>query len=86
MSGESERLIELAGELGRRVNSALGELIPAEAHDHLVKAQKELLSALFLIYEHQVGARRPSEPPARRDDGAAERRPSAERVQRIEIE
>lgn len=85
MSAESEKLIELAGELGRRVNSALGELIPAEAHDHLVKAQKELLSALFLIYEHQVGARGTSETPARRTDGGAER-PSADRVQRIEIE
>jgi hypothetical protein len=93
MSGETERLIELAGELGHRVNGALREVIPAEAHNHLLNAQKELLTALFLIYEHQVGARRPEpQPPAARAPGArraspAKRRSPAEsRVQRIDVE
>jgi hypothetical protein len=93
VSGETERLIELAGELGNRVNSALRDVIPAEAHNHLLNAQKELLTALFLIYEHQVGARRTeAQPPARRASATrraspATRRPPAEpRVQRIDVE
>jgi hypothetical protein len=93
VSGETERLIELAAELGQRVNTVLRDVIPAEAHNHLLNAQKELLTALFLIYEHQVGARRPEpQPPAARASGTrraspARRRPPAEsRVQRIDVE
>jgi hypothetical protein len=86
VSGETERLIELAGELGRRVNGALRDVIPPEAQDHLFKAQKELLTALFLIYEHQV-TRRPNEVPAARSAprSRARARPG-DRVQRIDIE
>ena len=91
MTGETERLIEMAGELGRRVNRALGDAIPAEAQRHLLTAQKELLTALFLIYEHQVGERRPG-PPATRATGARRSAPAARpgdsrpRVQRIDIQ
>jgi hypothetical protein len=86
VSGETERLIELAGELGRRVNGALRDVIPPEAQDHLFKAQKELLTALFLIYEHQV-ARRPDEVPAARPAPTSRPRGrSRDRVQRIDIE
>ena len=67
VSGETDRLIELAAEVGQKVNSALRDVIPPEAQTHLLKAQKELLTALFLIYEHQTGARRPeSQAPATR--------------------
>ena len=100
VSGETDRLIELAGELGQRVNSALRDVIPAEAQTHLLKAQKELLTALFLIYEHQLGARRQeSQHPATRTTrshraSSSSPRPSPAagegeprtRVQRIEIE
>jgi hypothetical protein len=93
VSGETERLIELASELGHKVNGALRDVIPPEAQKHLLNAQKELLTAFFLIYEHQVGARRAEpQPPARRTSGTgraspAARRPSAQpRVQRIDIE
>ena len=92
MSGETERLIELAGELSHRVNIALRDVIPPEAQSHLLNAQKELLSALFLIYEHQVGARRPeAQPPATRGSGPRRASPSRRpadrpRVQRIDIE
>lgn len=58
MSSETERLAELLGEVGQRLGGALGEFVPPEAHRHLLNAQRELLTALFLIYEHQVGARR----------------------------
>src|SRR5215469_15844842 len=64
MSGETERLVEVATMIGQRLNSAVKDVVPPEAHAHLLNAQRELLTALFLIYEHQAGARRPaSEPP-----------------------
>lgn len=90
MSREIERAVEVAAMLAQRIGGAVGDVIPAEAHGHLLNAQRELLTALFLIYEHQVGARRPEPPepaPSRRRSGgarpAATRRP---RVQHIEIE
>jgi hypothetical protein len=88
MSGDTDRLIELAGELGQRLNSALGDVIPPEAQDHLLKAQKELLTALFLVYEHQLGARRRQpQPPAARTSRPRRASPAVRpRVQRIEIE
>ena len=58
MTPDSERLAEMAGFLGQRLNSALKDVIPAEAQIHLLNAQRELLTAVFLIYEHQLGARR----------------------------
>jgi hypothetical protein len=98
--GDTDRLIELAGDLGQRVNSALQDVIPPEAHAHLLKAQKELLTALFLIYERQLGARRQEpQPPSSRTSrprraSSPSPRPSPargegevrRRVQRIEIE
>jgi len=80
---ETERLIEVASMLGQRLGGALGDVIPAEAQSHLLNAQRELLTAVFLIYEHQVGGRRPgSRPPARR----RARAPRKPRVQRIDID
>ena len=75
--------MEVAGLIGRRLNSAVKDVIPPEAQTHLLNAQRELLTALLLIYEHQVGQRRPV-PPARRRSRPAAPRPR--RVQRIEIE
>ena len=86
MSRDTERLVEVATLIGQRLNSAVKDVVPPEAHEHLLNAQRELLTALFLIYEHQAGARRPEpEPPASRRTRAARatRRP---RVQRIEID
>jgi hypothetical protein len=59
---DSERLAEMAGFLGQRLNSALKDVIPPEAQLHLLNAQRELLTAVFLIYEHQVAARRGQSP------------------------
>jgi hypothetical protein len=83
VSRETERLVEVATLIGQRLNSAVKDVVPPEAHEHLLNAQRELLTALFLIYEHQAGARRPEPepPPSRRT--RAPRRP---RVQRIEID
>jgi hypothetical protein len=58
MSHDSERLAEMAGFIGQRLNSALRDVIPPEAQIHLLNAQRELITAIFLIYEHQVAARR----------------------------
>jgi hypothetical protein len=81
VAGETERLVEVATMIGERLNSAVKDVVPPEAHAHLLNAQRELLTALFLIYEHQTGARRTSRPAAKRT-----RAPRRQRVQRIEIE
>jgi hypothetical protein len=82
VSRETERLVEVAALLGGRLNSAVKDVIPAEAQAHLLNAQRELLTAVFLIYEHQVGGRRPA-PPGPRRRASAPRKP---RVERIDIE
>ena len=82
MSREADRLVEVAALIGRRLNSAVRDVVPPEAQQHLLNAQRELLTALFLIYEHQVGARRHT-------PSASRRRPPAGRspgVERIEID
>jgi hypothetical protein len=81
MTRETERLVEVATLIGQRLNTAVKDVVPAEAQTHLLNAQRELLTALFLIYEHQVGARRPE--PAQSKRTRTPRRP---RVQHIEIE
>jgi hypothetical protein len=90
VSHDSERLLELAGEIGQRLSGALGDMVPPDARQHLLNAQKELLTALFLIYEHQAGARRkpsdaaaPHEDPEPEDEAVpAPRR----RISRIEVD
>ena len=82
MSRETERLIEVAALIGGRLNTAVKDVIPPEAQTHLLNAQRELLTAVFLIYEHQVGGRR-SGPAAPARRGRASRKP---RVQRIDVE
>jgi hypothetical protein len=81
--GETERLVEVATMIGQRLNSAVKDVVPPEAHTHLLNAQRELLTALFLIYEHQVGARRADSDPQPPEHGR--RRPKP-RVEHIEIE
>ena len=81
MSGETERWVEMATMIGQRLNTVVKDVVPPEAQTHLLNAQRELLTALFLIYEHQVGGRRPE--PARSKRTRSSRRP---RVQHIEIE
>ncbi len=88
---EAERLARLAHELSTRVGGAVKDMIPAEAQHHLLNAQRELLTALFLIYEHQASGRR-AEPPPRprgrssRRSAARPPRDSGERLRKIDIE
>ena len=81
---ESERLLHFARELSTRLGGAVQDMVPPEAQHHLLNAQRELLTALFLIYEHQAGARRPApEPTRRRRASTAKAQP---RVRKIDIE
>jgi hypothetical protein len=86
VSRETERFVEMAAMIGKRLGDAMEDVVPAEAHAHLVNAQRELLTALFLIYEHQVGARRETAPQAASRRRSGSRTARKQRVQRIEID
>jgi hypothetical protein len=98
MNYDPERLLEFANDIGNRLGGAMGDMVPPDAREHLLNAQKELLTALFLIYEHQVGARRrqPEQDALRLQDSSSDEegaRPSRSRpprrsrtVTRIEID
>jgi hypothetical protein len=75
-----EPWLDLAFELGHRLSGLLREVVPPDAQHHLLNAQRELLTALLLIYEHQAGARRAA---PRRRVRAAPRQP---RLKRIDVE
>jgi len=57
-SSRQEPWAEAAAELGQRIGALLKDVVPPDAQHHLLNAQRELLTALLLIYEHQSGARR----------------------------
>jgi hypothetical protein len=87
MSRDGERLIELVSELGTRVSHLLTDMVPPAAQVHLLNAQRELITALMLIYEHRVT----TPPGARPRRGAASaarqpRRRTPRRVGKIPIE
>src|SRR5439155_153088 len=82
MSGDRERVIELVNELGSRVGHVLAEMVPPAAQVHLLNAQRELITALMLIYENRV-APAPSATRARR---ARARRRTNPRDRKIPIE
>ena len=69
MSRDGERVIELVSELASRMGNLVQDMVPASAQVHLLNAQRELITALVLIYENRVsgdaGGRR------RRTAGAA---------------
>ena len=54
MSRDGERVIELINELGSRVSNVLSDMVPPAAQVHLLNAQRELITALMLIYENRV--------------------------------
>jgi hypothetical protein len=54
VSRDGERLIELVNELGSRISHLLSDMVPPAAQVHLLNAQRELITALMLIYEHRV--------------------------------
>ena len=88
MSRDGERLIETINELGSRVSHLLSDMVPPAAQVHLMNAQRELITALMLIYEHRVtstpgGRRRTATAGARR---APSRRRASKRVGKIPID
>jgi len=90
LSRDGERLVELMSELASRMGSLLSDMVPPSAQVHLLNAQRELITALVLIYEHRVstGAGERPRRGARGTPGkaatAARRRPR--RVGKIPIE
>jgi hypothetical protein len=88
MSRDGERLIELVNELGARVSHVLTDMVPPAAQVHLLNAQRELITALMLIYENRVttttpGRTRPSSASGRRTPS---RRRTSPRAGKIPIE
>ncbi len=87
MSREGEHVIDLINELGSRVGHLLSDMVPPAAQVHLLNAQRELITALMLIYEHRVstpgGATRAGG--AKRPAGQARRR-APKRVGKIPID
>ncbi len=57
-ASDTERLIHFAIDVGGRLSHALGERIPDDAKSHLLNAQRELITALVIMYEQQAGMRR----------------------------
>ena len=82
MSRDGERAIELINELATRVGNMLTDMVPPSAQVHLLNAQRELITALMLIYENRVAP----EPPARRARGATARRRPTKRSTKIDID
>jgi hypothetical protein len=87
MTRDGEHLIELINELGSRVTHVVSDMVPPAAQVHLLNAQRELITALMLIYEHRVNAA----PPGRTGRGAKSstrtaRRQAPRRVSKIPIE
>jgi hypothetical protein len=87
MTRDGERLIELINELGSRVTHVVSDMVPPAAQVHLLNAQRELITALMLIYENRVT---PPPPTGRARSRASApgtaRRRSPRRVGKIPIE
>ncbi len=88
MSRDGERLIELINELGTRVSHVVSDMVPHAAQVHLLNAQRELITALMLIYEHRVstGTSGPSRSGAASRARAGPRKRATRRVRKIPIE
>ncbi len=82
MSRDGERVIELINELGSRVGHLLTDMVPPAAQVHLLNAQRELITALMLIYENRVAP----EPSTRRVRRVTSRRRRTTRDRKIPIE
>jgi len=54
VSRDTERLVEVATLIGQRLNSAVKDVVPPEAHEHLLNAQRELLLAVKATVDHHL--------------------------------
>jgi hypothetical protein len=82
MTRDGERVIELMNELGSRVSNVLSEMVPPAAQVHLLNAQRELITALMLIYENRVAPA----PAAKRARRARTKRRTTGRDSKIPID
>ena len=82
MSRDGEKLIELVNELASRVSHLVSDMVPPAAQVHLLNAQRELITALMLIYENRVAP----EPATRRARRVTTRRRSTQRDTKIKID
>ena len=83
MSRDGERVIELINELGSRVGHIVSDMVPPAAQVHLLNAQRELITALMLIYENRVTS---PQAPRGRVRRATSRRRTTTRDRKIPIE
>jgi len=83
VSRDGERMIELVNELGSRVGHIVSDMVPPAAQVHLLNAQRELITALMLIYENRVS---PAQAPRGRVRRATSRRRTTRRDRKIPIE
>jgi hypothetical protein len=81
MSRDGEKVIELVNELGSRVSHLVSDMVPPAAQVHLLNAQRELITALMLIYENRMAPE-----PARRARRVTARRRTTRRDRKIPIE
>jgi len=86
MTRDGERLIELINELGSRVTHVVSDMVPPAAQIHLLNAQRELITALMLIYENRVAAAPSGRASTRSTSQRPARRRSPRRVGKIPIE
>ena len=84
MSRDGERVIELVNELATRIGNVLTDMVPPSAQVHLLNAQRELITALVLIYENRVTA--PSGSRSRRGGSSRGGSRPARRVRKIPID
>jgi len=82
LSRDGERVIELVNELGSRISHVLSDMVPPAAQVHLLNAQRELITALMLIYENRVAPA----PAAARAGRARARRRTTKRDTKIPID
>jgi hypothetical protein len=82
VSRDGERVIELINELGSRVGHLVSDMVPPAAQVHLLNAQRELITALMLIYENRVAP----EPSTRRARRVPARRRTTRRDTKIKVD
>jgi len=77
-------MVEFVLETGKRLSHVFSDGLPEEAKHHLLNAQRELITALVIMYEHQAGTRRANFPAARAAAAtkrrAAPRKPRSTRI------
>jgi hypothetical protein len=72
---------KMLSDAARLLASSVTELVPVEAQQHLLTAQRELLLAIAVIIEHNAG-RTPRNPRA----SGTTRKPATRRPKRVELD